>query len=282
MPVDRVMALSSQGYSDPEIIRSLRDEGYNPTEVDKALKEALKSTISPMRPRFPQQENPQIDFQRPEPRPYPGREPEPEEYPDEPMAERPQLERPPQRRMPQQPQQPQQRPMGQRPGPGPGPSPEFDEQPRPVGDLGLPDMPGLRPSRPKMQAQDYQSGGYDEQGYPQGEQEPEIPRLGHQSKSGSRMEEIAEAVVEERFSIVDVDIQSLKNELAELKRLGAGKPGESKELSSMQGKFEDFDRRLTSMSTKLEALEKVMKDSLAPMMETMRTLADTVRDMKER
>ena len=96
------------------------------------------------------------------------------------------------------------------------------------------------------------------------------------------MEEIAEAVVEERFSIVDVDIQSLKNELAELKRLGAGKPGESKELSSMQGKFEDFDRRLTSMSTKLEALEKVMKDSLAPMMETMRTLADTVRDMKER
>ncbi|HLD78548.1 MAG TPA: hypothetical protein VJB16_05975, partial [archaeon] len=44
VPTDRVMQLSQQGYSDPEIIRTLREEGFKPTEVDKALKQALKST----------------------------------------------------------------------------------------------------------------------------------------------------------------------------------------------------------------------------------------------
>ena len=46
IPTDEVRALSSRGVPEPDIIRTLRSEGYSTSEIDQAMKEALKSRVS--------------------------------------------------------------------------------------------------------------------------------------------------------------------------------------------------------------------------------------------
>ena len=46
-PTERVKTLSTQGLSEPEIIATLRKEGYSPGDVDKAMRTALKEAVSP-------------------------------------------------------------------------------------------------------------------------------------------------------------------------------------------------------------------------------------------
>ena len=41
---ERVISLSQQGYSEPEIIRSLRKEGYSPFEAETAMRTAVRDT----------------------------------------------------------------------------------------------------------------------------------------------------------------------------------------------------------------------------------------------
>jgi DNA-binding transcriptional MerR regulator len=57
-PSDRVKELAGKGFSEPEIIEILRKEGYRPEEIDRALTESLKTTVSP--PPKPLEEKPQI------------------------------------------------------------------------------------------------------------------------------------------------------------------------------------------------------------------------------
>ena len=55
IPSQRVMQLSSQGMSEPEIIRTLRSEGYSLLEVDRGMKDALRSGagVQPQQPQPP-------------------------------------------------------------------------------------------------------------------------------------------------------------------------------------------------------------------------------------
>jgi len=46
-PTERVKELANKGFSEPEMIDVLRKEGYSPTEIDRALTEALKSSVAP-------------------------------------------------------------------------------------------------------------------------------------------------------------------------------------------------------------------------------------------
>jgi DNA-binding transcriptional MerR regulator len=50
VPVDKVKELASKRLSEPEIIDSLRKEGFSADEIDKALTEALKSGVSGISP----------------------------------------------------------------------------------------------------------------------------------------------------------------------------------------------------------------------------------------
>ncbi|HDD72710.1 MAG TPA: hypothetical protein ENG00_01305, partial [Candidatus Aenigmarchaeota archaeon] len=56
VPTSRVITLSSQGLSEQEIIRTLKNEGYTPEEVDAAMREALRgATLGvPRKPAPPQ------------------------------------------------------------------------------------------------------------------------------------------------------------------------------------------------------------------------------------
>jgi len=57
-PSERVRELANKGFSEPEIIEILRKEGYRPEEIDKALTESLKMTVSPPKP--PEEEKPRL------------------------------------------------------------------------------------------------------------------------------------------------------------------------------------------------------------------------------
>ncbi len=59
IPVDIVKSLSSKGMSEPEIVAVLRKQGYSPYEIEKAISLALKSTVSGNSPQpFPSAQPP--------------------------------------------------------------------------------------------------------------------------------------------------------------------------------------------------------------------------------
>ncbi len=53
---DRIKELLSKGYTKIQAIRSLRDEGYSPEEVDNAMDDVLAENFSPPEEEEPQQE----------------------------------------------------------------------------------------------------------------------------------------------------------------------------------------------------------------------------------
>ncbi len=70
-PADRVSSLSKQGFSELEIIRMMRQEGYSPMEVDEGLRESLKAAAAPARPAEPASRTMTAEQWRPEPMPAP-------------------------------------------------------------------------------------------------------------------------------------------------------------------------------------------------------------------
>lgn len=52
-PVDRVIEMSSRGFSEPEMIDVLRREGFSPDEIDKALTQGLKAKVAGSSPPSP-------------------------------------------------------------------------------------------------------------------------------------------------------------------------------------------------------------------------------------
>jgi len=50
IPTDRVREMSSKGFSEPEIIDTLRKERFSAEEIDKGLTEALKAGVTEARP----------------------------------------------------------------------------------------------------------------------------------------------------------------------------------------------------------------------------------------
>lgn len=58
VPVDVVQRLAGQGYSEADIISQLRQQGFTPSQIDKALTGALKSKVGGPQP--PVERRPQI------------------------------------------------------------------------------------------------------------------------------------------------------------------------------------------------------------------------------
>jgi DNA-binding transcriptional MerR regulator len=54
VPVDRVRELSERGFAESEIIDILRAEGFSPSEVDKALTQAIKLRVEEPAPKPPE------------------------------------------------------------------------------------------------------------------------------------------------------------------------------------------------------------------------------------
>jgi hypothetical protein len=250
VPTDEVRALSSRGVSEPDIIRNLRREGYSTTEIDQAMKDALRSRVSG-------------DF-------YNNR-PVVNEYGEASL------------------------------GPPPENAPSREELPR---NLGYPisagedddDLPP--PPYEPQQGQQAQEPEYPEM--PSGEYFEPVPQ--RRMPAPSRMlqrgggidrkeiEELAEVIVEEkvrelreRFKAVDMQFQQysrkLDSVLDEISRMRNDKSGE---IHGIESKIDNYNRSMEGVNARIESMEKALRDSLSPMLESLRSLADLVRSMKEK
>jgi hypothetical protein len=266
-PIDRVRSLSSQGLSEPEIIRTLKDEGYTPIEVDGAMRNVLKGAVGGFK----------------EPLPGPSMNPAQRDY---------------------------QRPASEEfDRPGPPRSEEFEGAPKPpfdvmerAGPLDMPRIPGEK----------RQAFAPEEEYY---EQPPRVPRLSEPQEQqdedeeiepfrvlGDRakdrkevkeekrraVEELIESVIDEKWGefknqMEDVDnrFHQTESKIIELEQTILQIRGEKKtEIESIETKIDTYKQSINEVGERMESVERAMKDSLTPMLQSLRSLSDTIKSMK--
>ncbi|MEE9323134.1 MAG: hypothetical protein V3U72_01180 [Candidatus Aenigmarchaeota archaeon] len=239
IPTDEVRALSSRGVPEPDIIRTLRTEGYSTSEIDHAMKEALKSRVSG-------ETGPPTEYgERPLGGP-PGALPQREEiprslgYPSSEVAGGPELPPPPSFETPR--------------------GPEFPEKPR--GEDFFRPLPGrVAPSK---------------RGPAKGVDRKEI-------------EELAEVIVDEkvremreRIKAIDTQFQQVNSKMdmlsGEMNKIRSEKSGEVK---GIEDKIDIYSKNIGELTGRMESMEKAFKDSLSPMLESLRSLSDLVKSLKK-
>ncbi len=278
-PSERVMEMSSRGMSEPEIISSLRKEGYSPSDVDSAMKEALRSGAEGpgMRPEFPERGMPRGE-------PLPGEEPYPEEpLPEEELPARPPLPRARHREIerPLRPEEVEGVPrLPEIPGEEELAPPELPEE-EPEEET---ETPRMAPRRP----------------VPEFEPEEEIRRLQPRYSSRDRkltelrerrrreIIELTEELVEEKWVEVEDRLKAIEGKFKELdakisgveERLGKVKWEKSDEVKAIKDNIDSYRDSMAEMNSKIEGLEKALKSSMTPMMESLRSLSDTIKILK--
>lgn len=297
-PSQRVMDLSSQGLSEPEIISSLRKEGYSPSDVDSAMKEALKTGAGGpgTRPGLP----PRDEVLPGELLPgetAPGRPAEPAlEEPLEPEA--PMADAGPEAGAPG-PRKPE---IGHREMDRPLRSEEVERVPR------MPEIPGEEPApaepleEPELEAPPREAPRRSAPPFePRGEIPKFQPRLSREAPRERKIAELrerrrreimelTEELVEEKWVEVEDKMSEIDGKFKELNAKISGieeriskakweKGGESKKI---QENIDSYRDSMADINSKIEGLEKAVKSSLAPMMESMRGMSDTVKALKRK
>jgi len=284
IPTDRVVELSARGYSEPEIIKSLKDGGYTPLEVDRAMKEALRagtgqrSTMpqppSPP-PRFPRQEPPvsQRETFR-EPPPFPDERPEPAPAPrQEPDFGRSEM------REPQSPWEAEEdmddfneEPYLSKPKP-------FHENLMERFDEDLPLPPPVDRDR------DREPIPFQESPLPKG-RDDRMKEL--KDRRIRETEELAEQIVDEKWRGMDSRQKRLEEKIENMAasaRSAPGQPGsapgiKSEEVEAMRREIESQKHAIEDTNARIDSLEEVVKGSLTPMMESLKKFSSAVRNVK--
>jgi len=273
-PVDRVKQLSSQGLSEPEIIRAMKNEGYSPIQVDNAMRNVIKGAVGgPSQPGLPEPQGGQ-------------------DYPRAPAPSGPPREGP---------------------GPaGPSGLDDVGEPPKPpFGDmagarepLGMPSLPGERP--PESKPQEYKSEepkfstappALEFAGDIPAEDDEIVPLKSlEKDRSGTReqrrrvIEELIESVVEEKWGQFRTEIGEMQTEfhkiearLMEFEQTFAQIRGEKKsDIEEIETKLDSYKESINEVSERMESVEQAMKDSLTPMLQSLRSLSDTIKTLKSK
>lgn len=265
-PNERVKELSSQGLSEPEIIRALKDEGYSPIQVDSAMRNVLKESVG----------GPQ---QKPMDAPLPG----------EAVGRHPQD-------MPGPTGQEESEDLGEPPRP---PMPEFGSS---RDTLHMPALPGEKPHEFREEEEKdeeqpifmppktpYLTHPPTEEG-----EDEEIEPLKVHSRREARedrrraIEELVESIVDEKWShmrseLGDVEdrFHEMESKIMELQTVLDQIRGEKKsELQDIDTKIDSYKQSISEISERMESIEQAMKDSLTPMLQSLRSLSDTIKTLK--
>lgn len=254
IPADRVASLSSQGMSEPEIIRTLRSEGYSPIEVDSAMKDALRSAVRPGPARIAPPPTPTRGFGAP---------------PEEPIMR--------ERRLIFS--------GDEVPGTRPNEQPFSEEETIPENELELPRFPGMAQRKaPPLPVEEADMEDL-EPVSPSARPTPREDRM----KSRHEYEEIAESVVEEKWGTFERQMEDVIDRVKELTirvnnmqqamdRLQGERKGDLNEITE---KIESYKQSIIEVSSRMEGMERTMKDSMTPMMQSLRSLSEAVRTFKE-
>jgi len=220
VPIERVRDLASRGFSEPDMIDTLRKEGYAADEIDQALTEALKMGVTGVAP--------------PKTEPAPASLPQLEAFQPT-LATMPEM---PESSLPQDYSQQQQW------------VPEAQQQSVQVQQTWSP--------QPQQQQQSYGS------------------------------EEYIEYLVKERMGDIDDKVKEFTIRYQELeKRMAAAydqlnsmSQTRSSEQQQILNKMDAWKDVLQDVDDRLTALEKAFKDTLPPMIESVRALSDLVERLK--
>ncbi len=236
---ERVTSLTSQGFSEAEIIKMLREEGYSPFDIDHMMKQAVKTAAAP-------------PFQQPYQRPG---------------------------EMPPPPQQP--RPMQQqRPMPG-EPFRPLPRQPYQEDEFGFPDEKHAEPDLPQLPTFNFR---------PPQEFRPQEGVPGKKpTMERQQLEEITEAIVDEKWRNFEKEVNDMNSRMNQImlridnienmvNQLKGTEKNEIEEIKTNIGKYRE---NLVEMSSKMESIEKAVKDSMTPMLQTLRSMSDALRSMRK-
>jgi hypothetical protein len=277
--VERVASLSAQGISEPEIIRALRSEGYTPMEVDGAMKQALRSAVD-----GPQQVPAQYPPAQPK---YPAAQQAPPAAPELSAPQQPPTEADRRRIFPEE-----ARSAPQARGQLKPPFTMEEMQRANRNPAALPELPGLGP--PGAPPLDEMPPG-DDFGIPGMGETPPGPIRGPAQKPGRiegkrQLEEMAEAIVEEKAELFRVEVDQVSDEIRKLEakievieeRFDKLDSKKKTELDEIKTSISGYKESIMDVSARMESVEMAVKDSMAPMMQTLRSLSDAVREIKKR
>ncbi|UCD03214.1 MAG: hypothetical protein JSV63_01085 [Candidatus Aenigmatarchaeota archaeon] len=273
--MQKVLSLSSQGYSEPEIIKKLREEGHTPLEIDRAMKDAMRAGAGGQPAQPPPQPAP------PQEPPTPAAPPVPEPGPPQPPAP----EAPP----PAQPLPPE-------------PEPRFEKRdrfaPTKYDDDMLDDDFDLDkaeriPKERKIGPESFLSGAEEAlppaPGEPMREPEPlpfaraPLPKGKDdrireiRDRRRKEIEELTEEITEEKWQdmmnrvrILEENIEKVSSEMKSSATQTAGLGSE--DYGKLKDELANQRESVEELNARIDSLEDVVKNSLTPMLESVRKL----------
>ncbi len=277
LPTEKVMSLSSQGMSEPEIIKKLREEGHTPLEVDRAMKDAMRAGAGANTPQAaPHLQQPAVQSapHRPAQPPVPqGPSPEPVQ----PMQLGPPLPQP-------EPEQPRfDAPPGNKFAPTDWGDDDLDDN-----DFNIEKFPAEKKMGPGafMAEMDEKIPDLPEEPETMGpeplpftqaplpkEKDDRVRAL--KDRRRKEIEELTEEITEEKWKDIMSRIQLLEENLEKLSgdikntstQTHGGTPDE---LNSLRGEFANQKESIEETNARIDSLEEVVKSSLTPMLDSVR------------
>jgi len=273
VPTDRVVSLSSRGYSEPQIIKSLREEGYSPLQVDRAMKDALRTGASGPRMQQPRYQGPPARGPMPLP-PAPG----------------PAMPRPVSVAQPSAPYDYPQMPKEKyAPTVWDGGDEDMEE------DIDMDDIPKERRIGPEAAMERFDDDIDQEEppqraGPPRPFAEP-VPRardegFGSRDRRRRELEELTEEITDEKWKDMMGRVQSLEDRVERLSdsvksSSTQGGGASSQEMDAVRREVESQRHAVDDTNARLDSLEEVMKGSLSPMIESVRKFSSAVKTAKQ-
>ena len=267
IPVGIVRSLASKGMSEPEIVAVLRKHGYSPYELERAISMALKSTVTGNPAQVveqPAQVQPAQKMPRPPPqRTVPQHIPHQiRQYPVEPIQEQQQIP------VPQEYQQtkievdvPEFPTM---------PLPPRREEPESLFTFEKSPFSTTKQEKPEESEETVKIE----------ETEPHMPDI--------TLEEVIEGIVADKWANFEDTIERLRRRDDELqkqiidirKEIDALKDAMRKSEESFMTKLEEHSNQVANIEAKIGSIEKVFKEFLPELTESMRLITEALEKKK--
>lgn len=104
------------------------------------------------------------------------------------------------------------------------------------------------------------------------------------------IEEMVEGIVEEKWSRLSTELDSIRNEFAQIQSKIEVLENSFKKTEKVkdtgfvdiEDKIDTYKQSMGEISSRMGAVEDAMKSTMSPMMQTMRSLTEAVKGLKER
>jgi chromosome segregation ATPase len=118
--------------------------------------------------------------------------------------------------------------------------------------------------------------------------QPVTRREGMEEKR-RQIEELIEGIVEERWADFRMELGSIMSQFSEISDRISRLEQSSKDkdsyktsdLDALEKRMESYNSSVEDISSRMGAMENAIKSSMTPMMQTLRSLSDTIKSLKD-